>query len=148
MLTPEVMHSSGGRIFFFSLLMFNPEKSPSTFGGSTAVIRLSLLLYPERFPKPPDITTTALVQHQVEVVSSTDRCTEIYSRQPLPHRELTCTHFPHLTAVSRQGVVRNYPGLIPYSVPPAASLQSVGFFIGDTWFHSGSFLSCLWHSRM
>lgn len=84
------------------------EKSPSTVGGCAALIYMSPLLYPERFPKPPNITTTIHVQHLVKEISSTDRFTEIYTRQQFPHRALTCTHFPILTAVSRQGVFRNY----------------------------------------
>lgn len=99
-------------------------------------------------PPPPAITTTFRVQHLVEEISSASRFPEIYTWQQLPHRALTCTRFPHLTAVSWAGVVGNYRWSSSLcatlllgvwflarwrwlTVPP----QTLVFFMGETRFH-------------
>lgn len=101
-LTLEVTHSSGGRIFFFLFfyLKFNPEKSPSAVGRCAAVIYASLLLYPNppTSPPPPSMFNTCLKRFPPLTGS----------QAAVTSQGAHLRSYPHLTAVSRQGVVRNY----------------------------------------
>lgn len=92
---------------------------------------MSLLLYPEPLAKPPNITPTARVQHLVEEVSSTDRCTEIYTKAAVASQGAHLHSFSTFNSSEQAGSRLELPaeqlfmchavvtGLIPGSVPLA-----------------------------